>query len=309
MEMVDRDPGRPGAGQIRMRQTAVGVNFVDVHHRRGTYPMDMPLTPGYEAAGVVEEVGEGVTGLRAGDRVAYAAAPLIPAAYTEARLLPADRAVRLPDGVSDLDAAALLFKGMTVQALVRSAYPVRRGDTVLVHAAAGGLGSLLCRWAHHLGATVIGTVRSDAKAAQAKENGCHHVIVTSNEDFPSRVRELTGGEGVHASYDNVGRDTLLGSLDCVRSFGTLISLGQSSGPIPPLDISLMGHESIYCQKFSVKVYMRHAGPYQAMAAETLRAIEDGIIPRRYTVRQFGDVQQVHAELESGTTTGIFVLKV
>lgn len=309
MEMVDVEPGRPGPGEIRLRQTAIGINFVDVHHRRGSYVMDMPITPGYEAAGVIEEVGPGVTGLSVGQRIAYAAAPLIPAAYCAARLLPADRAVPLPDDVSDLDAAALLFKGMTVQALVRSSYPIRRGDTILMHAAAGGLGKLLCRWAHHLGATVIGTVRSPEKADKAAANGCHEVIVTSKQDFVSRVLELTVGEGVHVAYDNVGLDTLLGSLKCVRSFGTLVSLGQSSGAIPPVDIGQMGHESIYLQKFSVKVYMRYPGPYQAMAAETLRAIQAGILPREYSVRPFEDVREVHRELESGKTTGIFVLKV
>src|SRR5688572_17093214 len=229
--------GKPGPGEVRLRHTAVGLNYIDVYQRSGLYPIQTPATPGLEAAGVVEEVGDDVTELKAGDRVAYASPPM--GAYAEARLMPADRLVKLRAEISDKQAAAMMLRGMTARYLLRQTYAVKRGDRILIHAAAGGVGLIVCQWAKHLGATVIGTVGSDEKAALVKAHGCDHPIVYTREDFVARVTELTNGEKVAVVYDSVGKDTFMKSLDCLKPMGMMVSFGQSSGPVAPFDIGIL----------------------------------------------------------------------
>ena len=234
--------GKPGPGEARIRHTAVGLNFVDIYNRSGLYPAQLPSGLGGEAAGVVEEVGAGVTDLKPGDRVAYGTAPI--GAYAEARLIPADRLLKLPDGIDDKTAAAMMLKGLTTQYLIRQTYRVKAGDTILLHAAAGGVGLILGQWAKHLGATVIGTVGSDEKAKLAKAHGCAHTIVYTREDFVKRVDEITGGKKVPVVYDSVGKDTFLKSLDCLAPLGVAALFGQSSGSVEPLNLGLLGAEGI-----------------------------------------------------------------
>ena len=232
--------GKPGPGEARIRHTAVGLNFVDIYNRSGLYPAQLPSGLGGEAAGVVEEVGSGVTDLKPGDRVAYGAAPI--GAYAEARLIPADRLLKLPDGIDDKTAAAMMLKGLTTQYLIRQTYRVKAGDTILLHAAAGGVGLILGQWAKHLGATVIGTVGSDDKAKLAKAHGCAHTIVYTREDFVKRVDEITGGKKVPVVYDSVGKDTFLKSLDCLAPLGVAALFGQSSGGVDPLNLGLLAQK-------------------------------------------------------------------
>ena len=238
MKFDDAKLAAPAADEIQIRHTAIGLNFIDVYFRTGVYKAPkLPFTPGLEAAGVVEKIGGKVTDFAVGDRVAYASAPL--GAYCEARNYPAARAVKIADGIDDQTAAAIMLKGMTAHYLLRSAYRVKAGDTILFHAAAGGVGLLACQWAKHLGATVIGTVGSAKKAELARANGCEYVIDYSRENFPERVREITGGDGVPVVYDSVGEATFMASLDCIKPRGTLVSFGQSSGVVPPFDIGML----------------------------------------------------------------------
>jgi NADPH2:quinone reductase len=213
------DVGAPGPGQLRLKQTAVGLNYIDVYQRSGLYPLQLPFVPGMEAAGIVDAIGEGVTSLKPGDRVAYA---MVIGAYAETRLIPADKVVKLPDMIADSTAAAMMLQGMTARYLIRDIYKVKQGDTILIHAAAGGVGLIVCQWAAALGATVIGTVSSDEKAALAKANGCHHPIVYTSEDFQARVLEITGGKKLPVVYDSVGKDTYLKSLDCLQPRGIMV---------------------------------------------------------------------------------------
>jgi len=237
MKWEEVEVGRPGPGHVRVRNTAVGLNYIDVYHRSGVYPLTgFPLVLGREGAGVVEEVGEGVTAFKPGDRVGYVD-PM--GSYAEARLMPMNRLVKLPDGISEKIAAAVMLKGITAQYLLRSTYRVQPSDTILVHAAAGGVGLILCQWARHLGAIVIGTAGSDAKAELARAHGCHHTIVYTRENFVERVKQITYGAGVPVVYDSVGKDTFDGSLDCLRPMGLLVSYGQASGKIPPFDLSVL----------------------------------------------------------------------
>jgi NADPH2:quinone reductase len=233
------DVGTPGPGEVRLKQTAVGLNYIDVYQRTGLYPLPLPFVPGMEGAGTVESVGSGVTHLKAGDRVAYA---MSVGAYAEARLIAADRVVRLPDSIDDRTAAAMMLQGMTARYLIRDIYKVGPGDTILIHAAAGGVGLIVCQWAAALGATVIGTVSSDEKAALARANGCHHPIVYTREDFQARLLEITGGEKLPVVYDSVGKDTFMKSLDCLRPRGIMVLFGASSGPVPPMDLSLLAQK-------------------------------------------------------------------
>ena len=230
LQWEDMDIGAPGDGEVRIRHTAVGLNFIDCYQRSGLYPMDLPLTLGTEAAGVIEAVGLGVEGFAVGQRVAYAGGQM--GSYAEERIMNAGVLVPMPDGIEDQTAAAMMLKGMTAHMLLVKCYPVSAGDTILVHAAAGGVGTILCQWAKHLGATVIGTVGSDAKAEIAKAHGCDHAINYSTENFVERVREITGDAGVPVVYDSVGKDTFEGSLDCTSKFGYVISFGNASGPAP-----------------------------------------------------------------------------
>src|SRR5262245_12110356 len=258
--------GEPGAGEARVRHTAVGVNYIDTYHRSGLYPIPLPNGLGSEGAGVVEAVGPGVTVVKPGDRVAYAGGP--PGSYAEVRLLPADRLVKVPDGISNRQAAAMMLKGMTVQYLIRRTYRVRPGDTVLFHAAAGGVGLIACQWLKALGATVIGTVGSDAKAEVARAHGCDQPIVYTREDFPRRVRELTVGQGVPVVYDSVGKSTFAGSLDCLRPFGLLVSFGNASGPVPPFELGVLAQKgSLYVTRPTLVTYTATRGDLEATAKD------------------------------------------
>jgi len=237
LQLDDIEVGDPGEGQAKIRHTAIGLNFIDTYHRSGLYPLPLPSGVGSEGAGVVEAIGKGVTQVKVGDRVAYAGGP--PGAYSEQRLYPADRLVKVPKGISDEQAAAMMLKGLTVQYLIRRVYRVQKGETVLFHAAAGGVGLIACQWLKALGATVIGTVGSDAKANVAREHGCDHTIVYTRENFAERVKEITGGRKVPVVFDSVGKDTFTGSLDCLQPRGLLAVFGNGSGPATGVDISTM----------------------------------------------------------------------
>ena len=299
--------GEPGPGEARIRHTAVGLNYIDVYFRMGLYPSPpFPFSPGMEGAGEVLALGEGVTDLAVGDRVAYAG-PL--GAYAEERIIAADRLVRTPDSVSDETAASMMLQGMTVQYLLKSSYPVRAGDTILFHAAAGGVGLIACQWAKHLGATVIGTVGSDEKAELARAHGCDHPIVYTRENVVERVRELTGGAGVPAVYDSVGRDTFNDSLDCLRPAGTMVSFGQSSGSIPPFEIGVLGQKgSLYLQRPTLMSYSARREDLVAMAEDLFEVVTSGAVKIR-TNQTFplGEAPEAHRALEGRRTTGSTVL--
>jgi NADPH2:quinone reductase len=316
MKFVDADPGKPGPGEVRLRHRAVGVNFADIHYRRGTAPahamakLPIPFTPGLEGAGVIVEVGPGVAGFRPGDRVGYATATLTIGAYAEERLFPADRIFKLPANVPDLDAAALMYRGITVHGMIRSCYEVKQGNTILLHAAAGGVGSVLAGWAKHLGATVIGTVSTNAKVERARAYGCEHVIVTGREDFVARTNALTSGRGVDVIYDGVGIDVFLKSFDCLAKYGLMVSFGQSSGMMEPIDPVLLQHKGHYLTKFSGSTYNENTAEYQRRAKEVLDAIEAGVIKRgQQTVYPFADVVRAHQDMESRRSTGSLVLQI
>jgi NADPH2:quinone reductase len=301
--------GSPGPGQVRIRHTAVGLNYIDVYHRSGLYPVQCPATPGLEAAGVVEEVGSGVTDLKVGDRIAYSSPPM--GAYTEARLMPADRLVKVPDGITDIQAASMMLKGLTAQYLLRRLYKVKAGETILIHAAAGGLGLIVCQWAKHLGATVIGTVGSDDKAKLAKANGCDHPIVYTREDLVARVAEITGGKKVPVVYDSVGKDTFSKSLDCLAMFGVMVSFGQSSGPVPPLELGILSAKgSLFVTRPTLMSYIAKREDLVAMSNELFDLVTKGIVKlhvnQTYALK---DAVQAHRDLESRKTTGSTVLTV
>jgi NADPH2:quinone reductase len=287
----------------------VGLNFVDIYYRAGTYPLPLPSGLGGEGTGVVEEVGPGVTDLKPGDRVAYGAAPL--GAYAEARLIPAERLLKLPDGIDDKTAAAMMLKGLTVQYLIRQTYRVKSGDTILLHAAAGGVGLILSQWARHLGATVIGTVGNDEKAAIAKAHGCAHTIVYSREDFVKRVDEITGGKKVPVVYDSVGKDTFLKSLDCLAPLGVAALFGASSGNVEPLNLGLLAQKgSLYVTRPTLNTYAAKAESLRAMAKELFEVVTSGAV--KIDVRQtyaLKDAAKAHADLAARKTTGSTVLLV
>ena len=300
--------GAPGPGQVRLRQTAVGLNFIDVYFRTGLYPPPaVPFTPGLEAAAVVEEVGEGVSEVAVGDRVAYAGAPI--GAYAEARLYQADRLVKLPDGIDDRQAAAMMLKGMTAQYLLRSAFPVRPGQTILFHAAAGGVGLIACQWAKHLGARVLGTVGSEAKAELARAHGCDVPIRYDREDVVARVRELTDGKGVPVVYDSVGKSTFERSLDCLAPRGMLVAFGQSSGNIPPLNLGLLSQKgSLYVTRPTLVTYTAARDDLLASAKELFEVVQSGAV--KIEIRQtfaLRDAADAHRALEGRQTTGSTLL--
>ena len=304
----DVDVGGLGEGEVRLRQTAVGLNFIDVYHRTGLYPVsELPVVLGMEGAGVVEEVGAEVTEFRAGDRVAYASPPL--GSYAEQRLMPSHRLVKLPETIDDRTAAAMMLKGLTTQYLLRRCYRVQAQDTILIHAAAGGVGLLACQWANHIGATVIGTVGSDEKAELAKNHGCHHPIVYTRDNFVEQVRELTDGQGVPVVYDSVGRDTFQGSLDCLRPLGMLVSFGQSSGSVPPVDIGMLSAKgSLFLTRPSLMTYAAKREDLLASAAELFDVVARGAvkieIQQTYPLEQ---AAQAHRDLEGRKTTGSTVM--
>ena len=301
--------GDPGEGQVLLRQTAVGVNYVDTYYRSGLYPLQLPATIGQEGAGVVEKLGPKVKGLKVGDRVAYGAAPL--GAYAEARLIPADRLLKLPDGIDDKTAAAMMLKGLTTQYLIRQTYRVKAGDTILLHAAAGGVGLILGQWAKHLGATVIGTVGSDEKAKLAQAHGCAHTIVYTREDFVKRVDEITGGKKVPVVYDSVGKDTFLKSLDCLAPLGVAALFGQSSGSVEPLNLGLLAQKgSLYVTRPTLFTYAAKRENLVAMANELFDVVKSGAV--KIEVHQtypLKDAAKAHADLAARKTTGSTVLTV
>ena len=308
MQWEDVELGAPGPGEVRIRHEAVGLNYIDVYFRTGLYPApSLPFSPGMEGAGVVEAVGEGVGALAAGDRVAYAAPPV--GAYAEERLMPADRVVKVPAGIDARQAAAMMLQGMTVEYLLRRTFPVRSGDTVLFHAAAGGVGLIACQWAKHLGATVIGTVGSDEKAELARTHGCDHPIVYTRENFTERVRELTDGAGVPVVYDAVGRDTFEGSLDCLRPRGMLVSFGQASGKIEPFDVGILSAKgSLYVTRPTLMTYTASRADLEASAQALFDVVGSGAV--RITVNQtfsLADAANAHRALESRQTTGSTIL--
>ncbi len=301
LQTVELPP--PAAGEATIRHAAIGLNFIDVYHRTGLYPLPLPAGIGLEAAGVVEAVGEGVTEVAVGDRVAYAGGPV--GAYAEARNLPAHRLLRLPEEIFFDTAAAMMLQGLTAAYLLRRTYRVQPGDAVLIHAAAGGVGLIACQWARALGATVIGTVGSPAKAELARAHGCQHVIDYSREDFAARVREITGGEGVAVVYDGVGKDTFAGSLDCLRPLGMMVSYGNASGPVPPVDlIQLSQKGSLFITRPTLMTYTARREDLLALGEELFAVVADGRV--RIEVHQryaLADAAHAHRDLEARRTTG------
>ena len=302
----DVEVAEPGAGEVLLRHTAIGLNFIDISFRRGINPVRaFPLIIGMEAAGVVEAAGEGVTGFAPGDRVSHCMAL---GSYAERRVIAADRLIALPDAISDEVAAAVTLQGLTAQYLLRSSYAVQPGDTVLVQAAAGGMGLMLCQWANHLGATVIGTVGTDDKAEIARAHGCAHPVVYTRDDFVSAVKDITGGTGVAAVYDAVGKDTFSGGLDCLGVRGHMVSFGASSGAVPPLDIAVLGAKSLTVTRGALGVYVRDPDDRARRAAELFGLIADGAlrveINQRYAL---ADAAKAHADLEGRRTTGSSIL--
>ena len=299
--------GDPGPGEARVRHTAIGVNYIDTYHRSGLYKLPLPTGLGAEAAGAVEAVGAGVDWVKPGDRVAYSGGPL--GAYSEMRVMPADRLVKLPEGVSDRVAATLMLKGLTVQYLFRQTYKLKSGDTILFHAAAGGVGLIACQWARALGVTMIGTVGSDEKAALAKANGCTHTIVYTRENFVERVKTLTGGKGVPVVYDGIGKDTFPASLDCLQPRGMWVSFGNASGAIPPFDILLLSQKgSLYATRPTLVTHTSKREDLLAMATEMFGLVHAGkIVSEPRQTFALKDAANAHRALESRATTGATIL--
>jgi NADPH:quinone reductase len=307
LRVEDVDVGAPGPGQARIRHRAIGVNFIDTYHRTGLYPLPLPSGIGVEGAGVVEAVGEGVRHVAQGDRVAYAGGP--PGGYAEVRNLPADRLVKVPEGLSDEQAAAMMLKGLTVQYLIRRTHRVNAGETVLWHAAAGGVGLIACQWLHALGVKVIGTAGSDEKAQLARRNGAAEVIVYTRENFAERVRQLTNGEGVPVVYDSVGKSTFTGSLDCLRPFGLLVSFGNASGAVPPVDLGVLAQKgSLFVTRPTLNTYAARREDLEAMAAELFEVVRSGKVKIEIGARYpLADAARAHRDLEARETTGSVVL--
>lgn len=299
--------GDPGPGEARLRQTAVGLNFIDTYHRTGLYPMPFPAILGVEAAGVVEAIGENVTDVAIGDRVAYTEMP--PGAYTQARIMPADRLVKLPDSMDDLTAGAAMLKGLTAQFLLRRTYPVQPGDTILVHAAAGGVGLIMCQWAKHLGATVIGTVSSEEKAELARTHGCDHPIIYTRDKFTEQVKEITSGGGLPVVYDSVGKDTFMDSLDCLRPLGMMVTYGNASGPPPDINPLLLAQKgSLFLTRPVLMTYNQERAALTTAAEDLFSVLDNGAV--RVHVRQtyaLKEAAQAQDDLVARKTTGSSVL--
>jgi NADPH:quinone reductase len=298
------EPGRPGPGEALVRHEAVGLNFIDVYHRTGLYPLPaLPATPGMEGAGVVEAVGEAVTEVAVGERVAYAGLP--PGAYAELRCIPAHRLVKLPASISAPQAAAMMLQGMTARYLLKGCWHVGPGTTLLIHAAAGGVGLIVCQWARHLGATVVGTVGSPEKAELAEAHGCQHAIVYSREDFAGRVKEITNGRGVDVVYDSVGQATFMKSLDCLRPRGMMVSFGQSSGPMPPFDLAVLAQKgSLFLTRPTLMTYTATREDLLAHAHDLFEVVQSGAVKievsRTYPL---SEASRAHRDLEGRKTTG------
>jgi NADPH2:quinone reductase len=305
----DVDIGGVGAGQMRLKQTVIGLNFIDVYQRTGMYPIgDLPKTLGMEAAGVIEEVGDGVEDFAIGDRVAYAGGL---GSYAEERVWGTDRLVKLPDGIDDQTAAAMMLQGMTAYYLLNRAYRVKSGDTILFYAAAGGVGLIACQWAKHLGATVIGCVGSEEKAELARANGCDHPILYRDENVPERVKEITGGEGVPVVYDSVGKDSFEDSLDCLRPFGLMVSFGSASGPVEPFNIAALGPKgSLHLTRQTLGTHTATRALLDECAGALFDVVGGGQV--KINVNQtypLAETAQAHRDLEARKTTGSTVLTV
>ena len=307
MQLEEVAVGEPAAGQARIRQTAIGVNFIDTYHRSGLYPMPLPSGLGSEAAGVIEAVGPGVAGLKTGDRVAYTGNPV--GSYAEARLYPADRLVKIPEAVTDQQAACMMLKGMTVQYLIHRTFKPKPGDTVLWHAAVGGVGLIACQWLKALGVNVIGTVGSDAKVALAKKAGCAHVINYSTENFTQRVKEITGGKGVPVVYDSVGKSTWEGSLDCLQPRGMMVSFGNASGAVAPVNIGILAQKgSLYLTRPTLVNYTATRTDLEETAKSLFDIVASGKVKIEVTgTYKLADAAKAHGDLEGRKTTGSIIL--
>jgi NADPH:quinone reductase len=301
-------PGKPEAGEALVRHEAVGLNYIDVYHRTGLYPLPtLPTVPGLEGAGIVEEIGEDVSEVAVGDRVAYAAVP--PGAYAEVRRIPAHRLVKLPENITTRQGAAMMLQGMTARYLLKGCYQVKEGDVILIHAAAGGVGSIVCQWAKHLGATVIGTAGSPEKAELARANGCDHPILYNDEDFAAKTREITEGRGVDVVYDSVGRETFMKSLDCLRPCGMMVSFGQASGPVPPLELSVLSAKgSLFLTRPTLMSYTAARSDLLAHAQDLFAVVSSGAVTievkQTYPLRE---AARAHVDLEARKTTGSTIL--
>jgi NADPH2:quinone reductase len=307
MNLVNVEVGEPGPGEARVRHVACGLNYIDVYFRTGLYPQALPAGLGMEASGVVEAVGAGVSHVQVGDRVAYAGRP--PGAYAEARVMPAAILVKLPDAIDFDSAAGMMLQGLTVQYLFRRTFPLRGGETILFHAAAGGVGLIACQWARALGVTMIGTVGSDEKGALAKANGCAHVINYNKQDFVQQVKEITGGKGVPVVYDSIGKDTFTGSLDCLAPLGMMVSYGSASGPVAPFGLNeLASRGSLFITRPTLFTYTAKREDLDAMASELFGMVESGRIKidinQRYALK---DAAQAHRDLEARKTSGSTIL--
>jgi NADPH2:quinone reductase len=300
--------GEPGPGQVKLRQEAAGLNFIDVYHRTGLYPQPLPFTPGTEGAGVVEAVGNDVDHVKVGDRVAYAG-PI--GGYAEERLIGADRLVKLPDSIASEQAAAMMLQGMTAQMLLRSVFPVAKGDTILIHAAAGGVGLIMCQWASSLGATVIGTVGTEEKAELARDHGCNHPIVYSRQDFVAEVQRITDGEKLPVVYDSVGRDTFMRSMDCLKPRGLMVSFGQSSGAVEPFSPNILAQKgSLYLTRPTMFTYTASREQLEQSAAELFAIAESGKVKIEVQQRfPLKDAAEAHRELQARRTTGSTILTI
>ncbi len=302
------DPGDPEKGEALVRQEAIGVNFIDIYHRTGLYPLPgLPAVIGLEGAGIVEAVGPNVVGFEVGDRVAYAGLP--PGGYADVRKIPAHRLVSLPESISTHQAAAMMLRGMTARYLLKGCYPVKPGDRILVHAAAGGVGSILCQWARDIGATIFGTVGSETKAEKARANGCNHPILYDSEDFVQRVRNLTDNRGVDVVYDSVGQATFMKSLDCLRPMGTMVSFGQSSGAVPPMDLSLLAAKgSLFLTRPSLMTYTEKRNDLLAHARDLFEVVDKGAVTVEIgQTFPLKDAALAHASLEGRKTTASTLL--
>ncbi len=307
MQLVAVDLARPEPGEVRIKQAAIGLNYIDTYHRSGLYPMKLPSGLGQEAVGIIEEVGQGVTSLKVGDRVAYGNGPI--GAYAQARNIPAARVVKIPASISNETAAGMMLKGMTVRYLLRATYKVKAGETILLHAAAGGIGLIASQWAKALGATVIGTVGSDAKMEIAKSHGCTHVINSSTENVAARVKEITDGKGVPVVYDGVGQATFMTSLDCLSLRGLLVSFGNASGPVVGVELGILASKgSLYVTRPTLGSYIGTEAEMQETASDLIDVVQSGKVKipvnQRYAL---ADVVQAHRDLSGRKTTGTTIL--
>jgi NADPH2:quinone reductase len=309
LKIVDRDIGEPKAGEVRIAHRAVGLNFIDVYQRTGLYPLELPTALGMEASGVIEAVGDGVTHLKVGDRAAYAAMP--PGAYCEARVMPAAQVCPLPDAISFEEGAAMMLKGLTVQYLFHRTTPLKAGDTVLFHAAAGGVGLIACQWARSEGINLIGTAGTDEKCALALEHGANHCINYNDQDFTANVRELTDGQGVDVVMDAVGASTFEGSLDSLKPLGMMISFGNASGPVPPFNIGLLGPKgSLKITRPTLFTHIADHATCQDMAAQLFAKVQSGDVKIRIgQTHALDDIHTAHDALEARKTTGSTILTV